>query len=211
MLLKNETILNTAHSDIIDLEAGSENIACVKNDLTIVLSSGEDTGWSNIYDIAYCGNTLIGIDTENTLHKYGNGNFSIVGLENMVKISGSSNYLLCVDVNGNSTLCDSNGNQELIWETNDIIDISVSDTHCLGLTKQRTVVTYSTNNSNIIGWEGILKISSGNGWSVGVTKYGEILLDGSLPSGVSVPATSASKYYFDAIACFNTLVALYLE
>jgi LruC domain-containing protein len=199
ILSSDGTVLNTIYMNIIDIDAGTNDIACITADLTVVCQL-DTSSWVNIYDIAYCGSTLVGLDIDFNLHKVGSSNINL-NLNNIVKIGGSVNYLGCIDSDGNTFICDMSGNIEQIWANYDVVEISVSESHCLGLTVDGTVLSF---NRDSVDWTNMVSIDAGNGWSVGTTITGNILVDGKV-------INMDDHNYIDVVAGFDNVYGLYLD
>jgi len=194
-------------TNLIDLVGGTTQIAGLKDDLTVVCSDVSQTdllSWTDIYQLAYCGDIVVGLDLDHSIWKSGTNNINVSGWTNLRSIVGSSNYLMGLDGAGAVQLADMSGNQQPIWSGSVITAMSTSNSHCLGLTENRTVKTHnlSSGSGTIDNATNIVKISAGNGWSILLDQEGQLTIDGSAPSGVT---NITDSHVIDVIATSDSL------
>jgi alpha-tubulin suppressor-like RCC1 family protein len=144
------------------------------------------------------------LDKNHQIYKSG-GTINTSGWNNIIKIYGSSSYLLGLDMDGKTYLSDMYNNQIIIWEGIKILDISCSSTHCLGIDENLTVKTYNLSSTTIDTWENIVEISAGNNWSVAVDNTRKIYIDGIVPPNVEV---SNTLFYNKPLATNTSLLSI---
>ena len=201
-LRENGTVVGTNNlgnslSNIVKISHGVNNLFCINSEMNAVSTNGELdlSQLQNIYDLVVIGTNemIVGLKDDNTLNIIGSGHSpNIDGWNNIVKISGSSNYLMGLDCNGNVLLTDMLGNQETLWSDEIIVDISAGNNHCLGLTKEMTVVQYNQNITSISNLEGIIYINAGNEYSIFMDQMGLVYYDGTLPNGIDLSSFNGS-------------------
>ena len=190
-------------TDIVKIVSNNTDIVGLKTDMTLV-SSTTIGSWTDILDVALCGEHIIVLNKDYTLSKSG-GNILIDDWTDIVEIKSSSTYILGINVSGDVYLADTLGNSSQIWSGTKMTKVDCSSTHCLGLTENFTVLTYNLTSSVINAWEGVADISAGDSWSAVSLMSGDILTDGTVPLNVDPSLLSNSIRIHTG---FNSLLAI---
>lgn len=195
-LRENGTVVGTDNltdslTNVIKIVPGSNHLFGINSSMVAISTDSELdlSSLTDIYDLAVVGSNemVIGLKSDNTISIVGSGHSpDVTGWTDIVKLSGSVNYLMGMDCDGNVYLTDMSGNQETIWFGEVIVSISAGITHCLGITKNLDVVQYNQNIVDIGNWENIVYVCAGNSYSIAMDQMGMVYFDGTLPSGIDL-------------------------
>lgn len=108
-------------------------------------------------------------------------------------------------------------NQTHLSEWKDIVSVSTSATHVVGLRTDGTAVAYGNNDNNqceVGNWEDIISITVGSGYTIGLKSDGTVVATGELPVSQSVVdelkdivAISTSDYHLVGLKANGTVIA----
>ena len=209
-------------SDIISITGFNSSVFAIKSDLTVSYTGTDSnvttitSGWTDIHNIACCGDKIYGLDRSSNIYVASLSNSSItiditgwVDLES-VKIFGSYNVLVGLTKYGDVYITEIDGSSpKNIWTSYKFEDISCSNTHILGLEKSNnnlfeyTLSTTTETNHNITK---INKINAQSSWDAFLHLTGNITMTGTVPTNISLTQNMFDNIYVNIFATNNSII-----